>query len=130
MKPLIHVVEDDASMRTALMRLLRHAGFETRTYASAGEYLAADRKDAPGCMVLDVVLPGLSGVELQAALTKRGDAPPIVFLTGRGDIDMSVRAMKAGAVDFLTKPVQREPFLAAVREALARDAGKRTRDAG
>jgi len=127
MKPLVHVVEDDLAMRTALMRLLQCAGFETRAYASAGEYLAADREDVPGCMVLDVALPGLSGVDLQAALAKREDAPPIVFLTGRGSIDMGVRAMKAGAVDFLTKPVQREPLLAAINEALARDAKERAR---
>jgi FixJ family two-component response regulator len=128
MKPLVHVIEDDSSLRTALTRLLRRAGFEARSYASAGEYLATEQQDVPGCMVLDVGLPGLSGVDLQSALARREDAPAIVFLTGRGDIDMSVRAMKAGAVDFLTKPVRREPLLAAIHEALARDASKRTRN--
>jgi FixJ family two-component response regulator len=128
MKPLVHVIEDDSSLRTALTRLLRRAGFEARSYGSAGEYLATEQQDVPGCMVLDVGLPGLSGVDLQSALARREDAPSIVFLTGRGDIDMSVRAMKAGAVDFLTKPVRREPLLAAIHEALARDASKRTRN--
>ena len=127
---MVHIVEDDGSVRMAVSRLLQYAGFETRSYASAGEYLVADRNPHPGCIVLDVGLPGLSGIELQAALAKDGAAPPIVFLTGRGDIEMGVRAMKAGAVDFLTKPVKREALLSAVREALARDSRERTtRDA-
>jgi FixJ family two-component response regulator len=123
----VHVVEDDASLRTALVRLLGAAGFEARAYASAGEFLVADRGDAPGCLLLDVALPGLSGLELQAALAREHDPIPIVFLTGHGDIPMSVDAMKAGAVDFLTKPVKRERLLSAVDEALARDAQKRER---
>jgi FixJ family two-component response regulator len=125
-KPVVHVVEDDLSVRAAISRLLQYAGFETRNYASAGEYLVADRDPKPGCIVLDVGLPGLSGIDLQAALAKNGAAPPIVFITGRGDIEMGVRAMKAGAVDFLTKPVKRDALLAAVREALDRDALERT----
>ena len=124
---LIHIVEDDGPVRTALARLLHSAGFDIRGYASAGEFLAADRGDAPGCVVLDVALPGMSGIELQAAIAKRDNPPPIVFLTGRGDIDMSVRAMKAGAVDFLTKPVKRDALLAAVGAAVARDVQQRTR---
>jgi len=118
---MIHIVDDDGSVRTALARLLHARGFETRSYASAAEFLVADRDDTPGCIVLDVGLPGMSGVELQAAIARMERAPPIVFLTGRGDIDMGVRAMKAGAVDFLTKPVKRDALLAAVSAALARD---------
>ena len=126
-KGIVHVVEDDRSVRTAVTRLLKYAGIETRSYGSAAEYLVADRDATAGCIVLDVGLPGLSGMELQAALAKKGDAPPIVFITGRGDIEMGVRAMKAGAIDFLTKPVKKEALLAAVKEALTRDAQERSR---
>ena len=124
---VVHVVDDDASMRNSLARLLHAAGFETRTYPSAAEFLAADRGDAPGCMVLDLGLPGMSGVELQDAMTGAKGALPIVFLTGRGDIETGVRAMKAGAVDFLTKPVKPEVLLHAVGAALSRDAERRRR---
>ena len=124
---IVHVVEDDASMRRALVRVLCGAGFEAHGYGSAAEFLVTDRNDAPNCLVLDVGLPGLSGIELQRALVKERDRTPIVFLTGRGDIHMTVEAMKAGAVDFLTKPVKRDVLLAAVEEALARDASARTR---
>src|SRR6185369_14009201 len=111
MNPIVHVVEDDRSVRTAITRLLKTAGFEARSYASAGEFLVSERDPAPGCIVLDVGLPGLTGIELQAALQREGDPRPIIFLTGRGSIDMGVSAMKAGAVDFLTKPVDRERLL-------------------
>jgi FixJ family two-component response regulator len=104
------------------MRLLRAAGYEVRGYPSAGEFLLATTDNTRGCVVLDVRMPGPSGLDLQAAFSGRDDALPIIFLTGHGDIPMSVRAMKAGAVDFLTKPVQREALLTAVRTALARDA--------
>ena len=124
---MIHIVDDDRAVRTALARLLHAAGFETRTFASAAEFLIADRDDAPGCVVLDVGLPGMSGIDLQGAMAKMDRAPPIVFLTGRGDIDTSVRAMKAGAVDFLTKPVKRNALLSAVNAAVARDAKLRAR---
>jgi len=120
MKPVVHVVEDDRSVRTALTRLLKIAGFEARAYESAGEFLVSERDSAPGCIVLDVGLPGLTGIELQAALQREGDPRPVIFLTGRGTIDMGVSAMKAGAVDFLTKPVDRERLLGAVEAALAR----------
>ena len=125
--PLIHIVDDDRSVRTAVARLLHNTGFDTRAYASAAEFLVADRDDTPSCIVLDVGLPGMTGVELQAAIAKMERALPIVFLTGRGDIDMGVRAMKAGAVDFLTKPVKRDALLAAVNAALARDSQQRAR---
>ena len=120
MNPIVHVVEDDRSVRTALTRLLKTAGFEARSYASAGEFLVCERDPAPGCILLDVGLPGLTGIELQASLQREGDPRPIIFLTGRGNIDMGVCAMKAGAVDFLTKPVDRERLLGAVETALAR----------
>jgi len=129
MKPIVHVVEDDRSVRTAITRLLKVAGFEARSYASAGEFLVSERDPAPGCIVLDVGLPGLTGIELQAALQREGDPRPIIFLTGRGSIDMGVSAMKAGAVDFLTKPVDRERLLGAIETALARGVVAQARNA-
>jgi FixJ family two-component response regulator len=123
--PVVHVVDDDDSLRTAVARLLRAAGYQVRCHPSAGEFLLARPGDAPGCVVLDVRMPGPSGLDVQAAFGGRDDALPIIFLTGHGDIPMSVRAMKAGAVDFLTKPVERVALLGAVRSALARDAENR-----
>jgi FixJ family two-component response regulator len=124
--PLIHVVDDDASMRAALLRLLDAAGFEARAYASTGEFLLQPLPDRPGCILLDMRMPGPSGLDLQAALQQRNVKLPIVFLTGHATVASSVRAMKEGAVDFLTKPVKREVLLDAVRHALARDADQRT----
>ena len=124
--PLIHVVDDDESFRTALLRLLDAAGFEARGYASAGDFLMHPAPDRPGCVLLDVRMPGPSGLELQAALQRQGVALPVIFLTGYADVDSSVRAMKAGAVDFLAKPVERDTLLDALRRALARDALQRT----
>jgi len=123
--PLIHVVDDDASMRTALLRLLDAAGFEARGYSSTGEFLLQPPPDRPGCLLLDLRLPGPSGLDLQAALQQQNVVLPIVFLTGHATVDSSVRAMKAGAVDFLTTPVKRDILLDAVRRALARDATQR-----
>jgi RNA polymerase sigma factor (sigma-70 family) len=119
--PIIHVVDDDESLRTAVTRMLRAAGYEVRSYTSAGEFLLARPTDTPGCVVLDVQMPGPSGLDLQDAFGQLNNTLPIIFLTGQGDIAMSVRAMKAGAVDFLTKPVQGPVLLNAVRNALARD---------
>jgi FixJ family two-component response regulator len=124
-QPVIHVVDDDASFRTAVTRLLLAAGYEVRGYASASEFMAASPGAAPGCVVLDVRMPGLSGLNLQQSFATMKEPLPIIFLTGHGDIPMSVRAMKAGAVDFLTKPVQREALLRAVQNALGRDATER-----
>ncbi len=125
--PVVHVVDDDDSVRTAVVRLLQAAGHEARAYASAGEFLLGrSDRNAPGCVVLDVRMPGPSGLDLQEALARLEVPLPIVFLTGHGDIPMSVRAMKAGAVDFLTKPVSRDALLGAVRAALARDAETRS----
>jgi RNA polymerase sigma factor (sigma-70 family) len=121
-KPIIHVVDDDDSLRKAVTRLLRAAGYDVRAYASAGEFLLASRENnRRGCVLLDVRMPGPSGLDLQEALAREEEPLPVIFLTAYGDIPTSVRAMKAGAVDFLTKPIKRDMLLSAVRTALARD---------
>jgi len=124
--PLIHVVDDDDSLRASLLDLLRAAGFDAQGYGSTGEFLLQPFPDRPGCLLLDVRLPGPSGLELQEALERGGHALPIVFLTGHADVPTSVRAMKAGAVDFLEKPVTRERLFEALGSALERDAAART----
>jgi FixJ family two-component response regulator len=124
-KPLIHVVDDDASLRTALLRLLGAAGFEASGYASTGEFLLRPPPDRPGCLLLDIRMPGPSGLDLQAALREKGVALPVVFMTGHADVASSLRAMKAGAVDFLIKPVEPATLLDALRRALERDATER-----
>ncbi len=124
-KPLIHVVDDDESLRTALLRLLDAAGYEACGYASAGEFLLNPPADRPGCLLLDVRLPGPSGLDLQEALNRRDIMLPVIFMTGHADVGASVRAMKGGAVDFLEKPVGREALLTALSTALARDAAQR-----
>ena len=123
--PLIHVVDDDESLRTSLLDLLDAAGFEARGYASTGEFLLNPPTDRSGCMLLDVRLPGPSGLDLQSALARHGVALPVIFLTGHADVTTSVRAMKAGAVDFLEKPVERATLLEAIARALAQDAATR-----
>ena len=128
--PVVHVVEDDEPMRTAVARLLRATGYEVRTYASAGDFLLAPPEPVPGCLLLDLQMPGPSGLELQQALQRHPVSLPVVFLTGRGDVSSSVRAMKAGAVDFLTKPVEPAELLKAVEAALERDRAARTRREG
>jgi FixJ family two-component response regulator len=128
--PIIHVVDDDPSFRTAVTRLLRAAKYDVRGYASASEFLASDPYAEPGCILLDLRMPGASGFDLQQSLAAMEERLPIIFLTGHGDIPASVRAMKAGAVDFLTKPVRREALLHAVQNALGVDAkGRATRAA-
>src|SRR5262245_31256657 len=121
---VVHVIEDDESSRVASSRLLRNAGYVVRMYSGGAEFLA-DLPTGAGCLVLDLRLPGASGLDLQDHLTTAENPLPIVFLTGHGDVPKSVRAMKAGAVDFLTKPVQAEVLLDAVARALARDAENR-----
>jgi DNA-binding NtrC family response regulator len=116
----VHVVDDDVSVREALGSLIRSAGWRVETFASAPEFLATSRNKIPNCLVLDVQLPGLSGLDLQQELAKDNLQIPIVFITGHGDIPMTVRALKAGATDFLTKPVDDEALLEAIREAVAR----------
>lgn len=125
-RALIHVVDDDESLRSALLDLLRAAGHDARGYGSAGEFLLQPPPDRPGCLLLDVRLPGPSGLDLQAAFQSRGIELPIVFLTGHADVPSTVRAMRAGAVDFLEKPVARELLFEALARALDRDAGART----
>jgi FixJ family two-component response regulator len=125
-KQIVHVVDDDESLRTAMSRLLRAAGYEARTYASAGEFVLARDAEMTGCVLLDVRMPGPSGLDLQDSLARNGDPLPIIFLTGHADVPMSVRAMKAGAVDFLTKPVEATTLLAAVESALAKGAQERS----
>lgn len=117
----VFVVDDDPSVLKSLGRLLRSARLEVATFGSPREFLERHDPRTPGCLVLDVAMPGLNGLELQEALMKRGSTIPIVFLTGHGDIPMSVQAMKRGALDFLTKPVHDEELLQAIRSALDRD---------
>ena len=115
-------MDDDPSFRTAVTRLLRAAKYEVRGYESATEFLNSDPCSAPGCILLDLQMPGVSGLDLQESLARMEERLPVIFLTGHGDIPASVRAMKAGAVDFLTKPVRREALLTAVQNALGVDA--------
>jgi FixJ family two-component response regulator len=123
--PVVCVVDDDDSLREALCRLLTSAGFAVAAFATADAFLTAQRPAAAACLVLDVELPGLGGLDLQRALIDSGAVLPIIFLTGRGDIPMSVRAMKAGAAEFLTKPFRPEDLLEAVRQAIERDRADR-----
>lgn len=122
---VIHVVDDDASTRDALSRLLTALGYEVRLYASAGDFLLAWPGNSPGCLLLDVRMPGPSGLDLQLALMRRPDALPVVFITGFGNIPMSVLAIRRGAVDFLTKPIDRDALVSAVTTAIERDMERR-----
>ena len=123
---IVFVVDDDAAIRTSLHRLMTSVGFRVEVFASTRAFLDAPRPDAPACLVLDVRLPGLSGLDLQRQLAETDAELPIVFVTGHGDIPMSVRAMKAGAVEFLTKPFRPQALLDAVRSAVERDRAMRT----
>jgi len=123
--PIIHVVDDDASLRASMIELLGAAGFRALGYGSTGEFLLEPPADEAGCILLDVRLPGPSGLDLQAAMRRHGVNLPVIFLTGYADVPTSVRAMKAGAVDFLEKPVTRETLLEAIRRALENDALQR-----
>jgi FixJ family two-component response regulator len=125
----VFVVDDDASMRRSLESLLRSVGHDVKLFASGPEFMRAERKDAPGCLVLDVRLPGISGLAFQQELTQAGIKLPIIFVTGHGDVPMTVRAMKAGAVEFLTKPFDDQVLLDAVHAALERDRARRQNDA-
>jgi FixJ family two-component response regulator len=123
--PTVLVVDDDASLREALGDLFNSVGLRTQLFGSAAEFLKASLPDAPSCLVLDIRMPGLSGLEFQAQLAQSNVRIPIVIMTGHGDIPMSVRAMKAGAVDFLTKPFRDQDMLDAVTQALERDRKRR-----
>ena len=118
---LVFVIDDDASMREAIGRLLHAIGLTVRTFGSAREFLSTRLPDIPACVVLDVRLPGLSGLDLQREMVERGIHVPVIFITGHGDIPMSVQAMKAGAVEFLTKPFRDQELLDAVRSGIHRD---------
>jgi FixJ family two-component response regulator len=119
--PVVFVVDDDASIRDALTSLIRSVGLGVETFGSAREFLNGQRPDVPGCLVLDVRLPGVSGLDLQRELAAAQVDLPIIFITGHGDIPMTVRAMKAGAVEFLTKPFRDQELLDAVQQAIERD---------
>src|SRR2546426_12656274 len=116
----VYVVDDDAAVRDAVESLIRSAGFPVRTFESAHEFLASPRAEVPSCLVLDVHLPGLTGLDLQRELARADIQIPIIFLTGYGDIPTSVRAIKSGALEYFTKPFDDEALLAAVRQAISR----------
>lgn len=124
-RPLVVVVDDDASVRAALDSLLRSMDLDTRLYAAPAELLEARLPDVPGCVILDVRLPGVSGLDVQDQLARLGVERPVIFMTGHGDIPMTVRAMKAGAVDFLAKPFRDQDMLDAVMAAIERDRRRR-----
>jgi len=127
-KPVVFVVDDDASMRRAVSNLIRSVGFRAEAFATAQEFLAVNPPDAPSCLILDVRLPQISGLDIQAELIKTQKQLPIIFITGYGDIPMSVKAMKAGAVEFLTKPFRDQDLLDAVTIALDRSRLNRTNE--
>jgi FixJ family two-component response regulator len=127
-KAIVHVVDDDPSMRDALQDLFHSIGLETRTYAAARDFLATTVSDAPGCLVIDIRLPDMNGLDFQVQLTQTGVRLPVVMMTGYGDIPMSVRAMKRGAVDFLPKPFKDQDMLDAVLAAIERDRQRRAVD--
>lgn len=120
-QPVVFLVDDEPSILDALSRMLRVEGFAVRTWNSGVKFLQEHQSEVPGCLVADVRMPGLDGLELQRALRNSGSERPIVFVTGQGDIPMTVQAMKAGAVSFLSKPVRGTEFVAAVREAISKD---------
>lgn len=127
-QPMVFVVDDDASLRDALKSLFRSVGLQVEAFGSAPEFLQSKLPDAPSCLVLDVRLPGVSGLDFQSELAKADINIPIVFMTGHGDIPMTVRAMKAGAVEFLTKPFRDQDMLDAVQIGLERDRSRRESD--
>lgn len=126
---IVYVIDDDESMREALKGLLRSVGLRVETFATAHAFLQSTRPDVPGCLILDVRMPGLSGLDLQRDLAETNIHIPIIFITGHGDIPMSVRAMKAGAVEFLTKPFRDQDLLDAIQQALERDRRARSQQA-
>jgi FixJ family two-component response regulator len=121
----VYIVDNDPAVRKALDRLIRSVGFGVRTFASSQEFLKGSLADAPGCLVLEVGIPGASGLDIQSQLASAGIHIPVIFITGHGDIPMAVRAMKAGAVEFLTKPFKEQDLLDAIRNAVERDSVSR-----
>jgi FixJ family two-component response regulator len=128
-RPIIFVIDDDSSIRVALEDLLGSAGFEAQSFASTEEFLRSDRPDAPACLVLDVKMPGKSGLDFQRELADSNIRLPIIFITGHGDIPMSVQAMKAGAIEFLTKPFDDQDLLHAIQLGLEKDRVRRQQSA-
>lgn len=122
---IVRIVDDDVSFLRAVARMLRASGFVVKTFASAVEFLARPELDVPGCVLVDLQMPGLSGLELQEALAKAGHMLPVIFLSGQGDIPTTVQAMRRGAEDFLTKLAPKEELIDAVKRALTRDASER-----
>src|SRR3984893_18465797 len=123
--PIVFVVDDDPPVRRAIKRLIGSAGLQVELFGSAQEFLESRRADAPSCLVLDIKLPGINGLDFQRQLAEAGIRIPIVFISGHGDIPMTVRAMKAGAVEFLTKPFRDQDLLDAIEVALERDRTRR-----
>ena len=123
--PTVFVIDDDPSMRAAVEDLVGSVGLQVRAFASPQEFLESSQPDTPGCLVLDVRLPGMSGLTFQKELLKEGITLPVIFITGHGDIPMSVRAMKAGAIEFLTKPFHHQELLDAIHAAIERDRAMR-----
>jgi FixJ family two-component response regulator len=128
-EPIVFIIDDDTQVRTGIDSLVRSIGLRTAMFSSADEFLRAKRPDAPACLILDVRMPGQSGLELQTELRRAGIRIPIVFITGHGDIPMTVRAMKEGAMEFLTKPVRSQDLIEAVQKAIVRDREARTEQA-
>ena len=127
--PMVFVVDDDDLVRQALTRLISSVGFRVEEFSSAQDFLRAVREDVPSCLVLDVRMPGLSGLDLQKELGRMGQCLPIIFLTGHGNIPMSVRALKDGAVDFLEKPFEDETLLQAIKKAIQQDISTKSEQA-
>jgi FixJ family two-component response regulator len=127
--PVVFVVDDDASVRRAIKRLVESVGLQVELFGSATEFMSSQRPDAAGCLVTDIRLPGISGLDLHRELVKANDEIPTIFITAHGDIPMTVRAMKAGAVEFLTKPFRDQDLLDAIQVALERDCVRRERQA-
>ncbi len=128
-EPTVFIIDDDPSARRGLTRLVRAAGMNVESFASAGSFLASGKYDGPGCIVLDVRMPEMTGPELQAELGKTENSIPIIFLSAHADVEITAEAMKKGAVDFLTKPVDRDDLLEAIRVSLAKDAENRAQRA-
>jgi len=124
-EPIVYVIDDDAAVRDAVEDLLRSVGLKVRSFRSTQDFMQSERPDAPGCLLLDVRLPGPSGLEFQRDLAKSGVHLPIIFLTGHADIPMSVRAMKSGAIEFLTKPFREQELLDAIQLGIERDRARR-----
>jgi FixJ family two-component response regulator len=127
--PMVFIVDDDADVRASIQDLLEAVGLRSESFGTAEEFLRSERPDAPSCLVLDVRLPGVSGLDFQGRLADAGIQIPIIFVTGHGDIPMTVKAMKSGAVEFLTKPFQDRDLLGAIRQALDRDQATRQQQA-